>query len=223
MRILIVEDDKRLATNIQKLLSINHLVGDILTLGKDALFKLETEEYDGVILDWMLPDMNGTDLCELLRKRKNSIPILMLTAKGQDEDVVMGLKSGADDYLIKPFSVEVLIARLQSLLRRRTQPIEQPLLKVGPLSLNKNTCEVKRDNIKIALAPKEYALLECLMMNKGKALDRMYLMEHVWGEQIDELSNTVDVHIRYLRIKIDGDNKKKLIQTVKGKGYLICD
>lgn len=166
---------------------------------------------------------SGIDLCNKLREKKYSTPILILTARSQTDDVIAGLQKGADDYLVKPFEMEILIARIKALLRRKNTILIPPILTVADLTLNSNTRQVKRAGAEIPLAPREYVLLEYLLKNKGRVIDRMELMEHVWGETIDEFSNTVDVHIRYLRKKIDEPFKKALIKTVKQKGYMICE
>jgi DNA-binding response OmpR family regulator len=147
----------------------------------------------------------------------------MLTAKVQVENIVSGLESGADDYLTKPFSMDVLLARIKVLIRRvNTKPLA-PIIKMGDMALDTNKRTVMRGKEYIELAPKEYVLLEYLIMHKCKAIDRMEIMEHVWGETIDEFSNTVDVHIRYLRKKIDEPYGTNLIKTIKNKGYMICE
>lgn len=223
MRILIVEDDFQIATNLQKILNANHYVVDWEKTGEGALFQSETQDYDLILLDWMLPDMDGIQVCKNIRKRTSLVPILMLTAKVQVENIVTGLESGADDYLTKPFSTEVLLARIKVLIRRKISIPLSPILTFGDYTLDTNKRTVEREGKLIDLAPKEYALLEYLVMHKCEALDRMTLMEHVWGETIDEFSNTVDVHIRYLRKKIDEPFNTNLIKTIKNKGYMICE
>lgn len=223
MRILIVEDDIQIAHNLKKILEGHLYVVDWEKTGEGASFKAETQDYDLIILDWMLPDIEGIQVCSNLRKKLIQTPILMLTAKVQVENIVSGLESGADDYLTKPFSMDVLLARIKVLIRRKINSPIAPIITMGDLSLdtNKRIVMMKKDFIE--LAPKEYVLLEYLVMHKCKAIDRMEIMEHVWGETIDEFSNTVDVHIRYLRKKIDEPYGTNLIKTIKNKGYLICE
>lgn len=223
MRILIIEDDHRIAQNIQKFLSKQNYISDAAFDLAEGRMCLESSEYDLIILDWMLPDGSGVELCEEIRKKGNNVPILILTAKSQIEDKLEGFDCGADDYMTKPFDMEELLARIRAVVRRKGAETGSPLLSVGNLKVNVNTCEVSRGNRDINLSPKEYAILECLMLNKCKVLSRMEIIERVWGDEIDPFSNTVDVHINYLRSKIDSDWKKKLIVTVKNRGYMICD
>ncbi|RJR28334.1 DNA-binding response regulator [candidate division WWE3 bacterium] len=223
MKILIVEDDKRIAHNIQKFLKGQNYVVDIAADLSEGNTYLESSEYELVILDWMLPDGVGVELCEELRKKGNSVPILMLTAKSQIEDKLEGFDCGADDYMTKPFDMNELLARIRAVIRRKSQDTGSPVLSAGNLKVNINTCEVSRGNKDIMLSPKEYAILEYLILNKCKVLSRMEIIEHVWGDEIDPFSNTVDVHINYLRTKVDSEWKKKLILTVKNRGYMICD
>lgn len=223
MRILVVEDDTQIAQNLKKILETQLYVVDLEKTGEGALFQAETQEYDLIILDWMLPDLDGIHVCKDIRKKSIQTPILMLTAKVQVDNIVSGLESGADDYLTKPFSMDVLLARIKVLIRRvNTKPLA-PIIKMGSISLDTNKRTVMRGKEYIELAPKEYVLLEYLIMHKCKAIDRMEIMEHVWGETIDEFSNTVDVHIRYLRKKIDEPYGTNLIKTIKNKGYMICE
>jgi len=223
MRILVVEDDIQIAQNLKKILETQLYVVDLEKTGEGAIFQAETQEYDLIILDWMLPDLDGIQVCKDIRKKSIQTPILMLTAKVQVENIVSGLESGADDYLTKPFSMDVLLARIKVLIRRvNTKPLA-PIIKMGDIALDTNKRTVMKAKEYIELAPKEYVLLEYLIMHKCKAIDRMEIMEHVWGETIDEFSNTVDVHIRYLRKKIDEPYGTNLIKTIKNKGYMICE
>ena len=223
MHILIVEDDEQIAENIAIILKSSGYQSSIASDGTDGLHLLTNESYDAVILDWMLPDNDGINLCKELRKKSNAIPILMLTARAQMEDKVEGLLSGADDYLTKPFAKEELIARIQALIRRSSSAQGSPIIKIADLTIDVNKMEVKRAGKVISLAPREYALLEYLVMHKGVVVDRVKLLHHVWGEDVDMFSNTVDVHIRYLRQKVDTGYKISLIKTVKNKGYMICE
>ena len=223
MRILIVEDDLQIGRNLKKILESHLYIIDWEKTGEGCLFQAETQDYDLIILDWMLPDLDGIQVCNMLRKKAVQAPILMLTAKAQVENIVTGLESGIDDYLTKPFSMDVLLARIKVLIRRKINSPLAPIIKLGSLSLDTNKRVVMKDDDLIDLAPKEYVLLEYLVMHKCKAIDRMELMEHVWGETIDQFSNTVDVHIRYLRKKIDEPYQTNLIKTIKNKGYMICE
>src|SRR3989338_4721467 len=222
MHILLVEDDKRISGNIKKMLEKANFLVTAADSGQDALFDAETQSYDVIILDWMLPDISGIEICTKLREAEVATPILMLTAKSQLEDKVEGFSQGVDDYLTKPFEMEELLMRVKALVRRKESGIKTTILKIADLTIDTNICKVKRADKEIKLAPKEYALLEYLMLNQGQTVDRMALLHHVWGEDIDLLTNTVDVHIRYLRAKIDEGHSQKLIKTIKNKGYLIC-
>lgn len=222
MRILIIEDDKRIASNVAAFLKNAGYQTAIAENGEDGLFEAEEGSYDAVILDWMLPDRGGVEVCLELRKNKKPVPVLMLTAKSQVEDKVEGLNAGADDYLTKPFSSQELLARVKSLIRRASNTPGMPVIRVDDLSIDTNTTVVTKKGKVVNLTPKEYDLLVYLASKKGEIVDRMTLLENVWGEEIDPLSNTIDVHIRYLRRKIETGNGKKLIVTVKNKGYMLC-
>jgi two-component system, OmpR family, response regulator len=225
MRILVVEDEQRIANNIKKYFEnkdkAKSFVVDISLTGSDALEQVEINSYDLIILDWMLPDLEGIEVCKTLRKDGFRTPVLMLTAKSQIDDKLEGFNSGVDDYLSKPFVMEELLVRVQALIRRSSTETQSPAYKVGPIQINTNTYEVKKGGKVLELAPREYALLEYLALNKDKVLSRSQILEHVWGEDVDPFSNTVDVHIRYLRQKL-GDADGKLIKTVKNKGYMLC-
>jgi len=223
MKILIIEDDEGILHNIQKILEQEQYLVDTSMNGKDGLYKAEIDDYDLIILDWMLPDIGGNEIIKILRNKKVSTPIMLLTAKSQLEDKLEGFESGADDYLTKPFEMKELLARVGALIRRNFPQSPSSLIKIDDLEINSNTCQVHRQGVAIQLAPKEYALLEYLARNPCTVIDRMSLMNHVWGETLDSFSNTVDVHISYLRTKIDGPYPKKLIKTVKNKGYMLCD
>ena len=222
MRLLIVEDEKDLAENLKKGLTEQGYAVDIALDGEEGSFMAETETYDLIILDLMLPKMDGITLCKKLREEKNHTPILMLTAKGELEDKVKGLNSGADDYLVKPFAFEELLARVRA-LTRRPQNGWEARLKVGDLELDSVLYEVKRGGKTITLSRKEFALLEYLMRNPNKILNKDQIIAHVWDYDADILPNTVEVYIGYLRKKIDiaFPNSKNLIQTVRGFGYKI--
>lgn len=221
MKILIVEDDERIAANIRNYLkNTANFSSQIAPSSEEAEYLFSTQDWDGVILDWMLPDGDGLELLKLIRERNNNTPILMLTAKSQIEDKVAGLGLGADDYLTKPFALEELLVRIKNIIKRKTLSSSAPVIKVGDLKIDTNTREVYIGERMISLAPREYELLEYLALKNGTTLSRQDLLDHVWGESIDPFSNTVDVHIRYLRKKLKGS--KNLIKTVKGKGYILC-
>jgi DNA-binding response OmpR family regulator len=220
MRILVVEDEHRIAQAIKKGLEQETYAVDVEFDGEDGYNAASTENYDLIMLDVMMPSMNGYEVCRRLRADGNHTPIIMLTAKDQSKDVVIGLDSGADDYLAKPFSFEVLLARIRALLRRPNQTLGETL-SVGDLILNTTTKQVKRDEKFITLSGKEYALLEYLMRNCGKVLSKNNIITHVWNFDSDVLPNTVEVFMAYLRNKIDKPFKSQLLHTVRGFGYKI--
>lgn len=222
MRILVVEDEHKIAGSIKKGLEQESYAVDLAFDGEYGFDLAVTEDYDVIILDLMLPEMDGLEVCRRLREKQIHIPILMLTAKGQLKDKVDGLNAGADDYLVKPFAFAELLARIKALTRRPKQTLN-PVLTVGDLSLNTITFEVKRVGKKINLSKKEFALLEYLLRHKGKILTKDQIINHVWDYDADVLPNTVEVYIGYLRNKIDRafKNKPSLIQTVRGFGYKI--
>lgn len=217
MHILLIEDQQKLAANIKKFLELEHYAVTLAHDGKEGFEKAMTQEVDLLILDINLPGMDGYVICTMLRQNKKNMPILMLTARSKQEDVIHGLNIGADDYLVKPFDLDELLARVRALLRRQGGE-KQVRLSVGSITLATNTREVWKGKKKMDLAPKEYALLEFLFRNRGTAQDRPRIIEHVWGGR-DELmfSQTVDVHVAYLRRKLG----KSVIRTVPGKGYLV--
>ena len=174
------------------------------------------------VFDWKLPDGTGIELCKFVRASKMQTPVLILTAKSQIEDKVEGLDAGADDYLTKPFEQEELLARIRALLRRKEHDIISPKIIVDDLELNINSMSVKRNGMAIQLTAKEFALLEYLARNIDKVLTREEIQTHVWDENADTFNNTIEVHIRYLRLKIDEGHKHKLIKTIKNKGYMLC-
>ncbi len=217
MHILLIEDQEKLASNIQKYLELEHYAVSIAHDGKLGFEKAMTLAIDLLILDVNLPGLDGYMICTMLRQQKKNMPILMLTARAKQEEVIHGLNIGADDYLRKPFDLDELLARIRSLLRRKNEE-KEPILTIGEISLNTNTQEVKRGVKRVNLSPKEYGLLEYLMRKKGSVQDRPSILEHVWGNRDDlMLSQTVDVHIATLRRKIG----KSAIQTVPGRGYII--
>lgn len=220
MRILVVEDEKRIADFIVRGLKEEHYAVDVAYDGEEGLYLAEINPYDLMIFDIMLPKQDGIAMCKQLRAKKVITPILMLTARAAVKDKVSGLNSGADDYLTKPFSFEELLARVKVLLRRQ-HTAKTSILKVGDLELNQLNHEASRAGKKIVLTSKEYSLLEYLMLHEGEVISRWMISEHVWNEQFDSMTNVIDVHIRNLRNKIDDAHKKKLIQTIRGSGYIL--
>jgi DNA-binding response OmpR family regulator len=224
MRILIVEDEHRIATSIKKGLEQESYAVDISFDGQDGYDKATIEDYDLIILDRMLPEMDGVDICKNLRKENIHTPILMLTAKGELKDKVTGLDSGADDYLIKPFAFEELLARIRALIRRPRDEVGT-VLSYDDLTLNTLTHEIFRGDVEIRLSQKEYALLEYLLRHVKKTVTKDQIISHVWNYDADILPNTLEAFIKNLRKKIDRNfpEKKSLIQTVRGFGYKISD
>lgn len=222
MRILVVEDDQKIARAVKKGLEQERFATDLAFDGQEGLGLAMTEDYDLLIIDRMLPEVDGIQICRAVREAKKKVPILFLTAKDKISDRVEGLDAGADDYLVKPFAFEELLARIRALLRRPTDQLDNELI-VGDLSLNSYTFIVKRGEKKINLSAKEFALLEYLMRNKGRIITKNQIISHVWDYDADILPNTVEVYIGYLRNKIDRPfkNKPELIKTVRGFGYKI--
>lgn len=220
MRILLIEDEKRVASFIERGLKEERYVVDIAYDGEKALFLTAVNPYDLIILDLMLPGKDGISVCKELRNKKIDTPILMLTAKGESRDKVIGLNSGADDYLTKPFAFEELLARIRSLLRRKRTD-KTTILKVDDLELDQLTHKVKRSGKEIILTSKEYALLEYLMLNAKRIVTRTMISDHVWNEDFDSFTNVIDVYVNYLRNKMDHGFKKKLIHTIRGTGYIL--
>ena len=219
MRLLVVEDEKRIADFLCRGLQGAGYAVDAAFTGTAALEFIHSADYDLVILDLMLPDMDGIEVLEKIRNRKVGPPVLILSARGAVDDRVKGLESGADDYLVKPFAFVELLARVRALLRRG-QPTPEKLA-VGELTLDCVRRKVTRAGEHIELAPKEFGILEYMMRNKGRPLSRTMIVEHVWDMDYDGLTNIVDVYIRHLRSKIDDRFPQKLIQTVRGIGYMI--
>ena len=220
MRILVIEDEVKIAQFIKRGLKEEGYAVDVANDGEEGHFLLSSNEYDAIILDLMLPKIDGLTLCRTLRKDGNQTPIVMLTAKDTVKDKVKGLDSGADDYLPKPFAFEELLARLRVLLRKKDSRV-QTQLKVADLSLDLLTHKVTREEREIDLTVKEYALLEYLMRNAGNIVTRTMISEHVWDINFDTFTNVIDVYINYLRNKIDSSFPDKMIHTVRGKGYLL--
>ena len=214
VRVLVVEDEPRMASVIRRSLEREGLAADVAGKGEEALWMAAAVEYDAIVLDVMLPGLSGFDACRLLRERGVWAPVLMLTARDGVDDRVRGLDSGADDYLVKPFALAELHARLRSLVRRG-RPERPPVVEVGDLRLDPARREVRRGEVEIDLSAKEFALLETLMRRPGEVLSRLELIEHAWDFAYETRSNVVDVYVRRLRRKIGED----AIETVRGAGY----
>jgi len=218
MRVLVVEDELRMASLIRRGLVTEGLATDVSPSGEDALWMAEAHDYDAIVLDVLLPGLNGFETCGRLRANGVWAPVLMLTARDAVEDRVEGLDNGADDYLVKPFAFAELLARLRALVRRG-EPERPIVLSVGDLTLDPATREVRRGGAVIALSTKEFALLEIFMRRPGEVLSRLHLLEHAWDFAYDARSNVVDVYIRRLRRKIDEPFGRRSLETVRGAGY----
>src|SRR5690349_1807303 len=222
MHLLLVEDERRLATAVKRVLEEEGHVVDWLEDGADAAVQAQVEEYDLVLLDVMLPSMNGFEVTRRLRGKQLPTPILMLTARDSIPDRVQGLDAGADDYLVKPFALAELLARVRALTRRaNNSTTDQTVLKVGELELDLLTREAIRGGKHIELTAKEFALLEVMMRHPGQVMPRSQLLDRVWSYDMYTESNIVDIYIHYLRSKIDKGFDDKLIRTVRGVGYSI--
>jgi DNA-binding response OmpR family regulator len=219
MRILIVEDEKKVASFVRRALEAEQHTVDVAHDGDTGLARAGDGVYDLVILDVMLPGRDGLAVLHALRSAGRDVPVLLLTARGGVADRVTGLDLGADDYLPKPFAVVELLARVRALLRRGT-PVA-PVLAAADLTLDPATRAVQRGGRKIELTPREYALLEFFLRNKGRVLGRTLIAQHVWGVDFDTFTNVIDVYVNYLRRKIDADAEPKLLHTVRGVGYVL--
>ena len=219
MRILVVEDEKRIADFLSRGLESAGYAVDHAPDGQTALDLVHNTEYDLIVLDLGLPDIDGLEVLQKVRNRKTSPPVLILSARDAVEDRVRGLEVGADDYLVKPFAFVEMLARVRALLRRGQPTPER--LQVGDLALDCIRRRVTRDGENIELAPKEFSILEYLMRNRGRPLSRTMIVEHVWDMDYDGLTNIVDVYIRHLRSKIDDRFQTKMIHTVRGIGYML--
>ena len=220
MRLLIVEDEKKVAGFIKKGMEEETYAVDVAYDGEEGFHLAELNQYDMIILDLMLPKMDGMEVLTRLRDKKVNTPILLLTAKDAVEDKVAGLNKGADDYLTKPFAFSELLARVRSLLRRG-QAETKTELKVGDLNLDLVSHKVKRNSEEIELTGKEYSLLEYFMRNEGKVLTRTMIAEHVWDYNFDTFTNVIDVYVNHLRKKIDKKYPSKLLHTLRGIGYVM--
>lgn len=225
MNLMVVEDDPRVADFLQRGLRAEGYRVSLASNGQAALAAIRAESFSVVLLDVMLPGMNGIEVCQQLRADRNCVPILMLTAMGTVQDRVTGLRCGADDYLTKPFAFDELLARIESLMRRpaeiQTRQTQSPQLKVGALIFDREKMTVYNEAREIAFTAKELALLELLMSAPGRLFSRERILSNVWGSHEDPLTNVVDVYIRRVRGKIDNDGQPSLIQTIRGLGYKI--
>jgi DNA-binding response OmpR family regulator len=221
MQILLVEDEEKIANFLRRGLIEEGYAIDIAKDGEDALYKFDINEYDLVLLDLMLPKIDGVEVCRKIRKDNLHLPILMLTAKDAVENKINGLDAGADDYVTKPFSFSEVAARIRALLRRGNKA-DPPILNIDNLQLNPATRSAKRGNINITLTSREYSLLEYFMRYPNIVLTKTQILEHVWDYNYDGLSNIVETYVRYLRKKLKTNSKgKELIHTLRGSGYIL--
>ncbi len=220
MRILVVEDEIRLSAYLKRGLEAEGFAVDIAQTGTDGLWLATEQPYDALVLDIMLPGPNGYEICKELRAAGNWVPILMLTAKSGEHDVAQALDIGADDFLSKPFSFVVLLARLRALLRRGS-PARPAVICAGTLSMDPSSREVRRGDTRIELTPREYSLLEYLLRHAGSVLSKTEIMAHVWDWEFDGAPNVVEVYVGYVRRKIDTPFGLETLRTVRGAGYVL--
>ena len=221
MRALLIEDEQKLSASLARGLAAESLAIDVAYDGEEGYALADAYSYDVIILDLMLPKMDGYDVLRRIRQKNKNVPILILTARHAVEDKVRLFEGGADDYLTKPFAFAELLVRSKALLRRRPEN-RSSLLTVGDLELNRLNQTVKRGGRRIDLTNKEYALLEYLMLHPGRVLSRNMIIEHVWDQSFDGFTNIVDVYMCHLRVKVDDNHSRKLIHTVRGTGYKIA-
>lgn len=220
--ILLVEDEAKLAQFIELELKYEGYNVTVVNDGLSGLSNARESDPDLILLDWMLPGMSGVDICKRLRQTGNNVPIILLTAKDDIGDRVAGLDAGADDYIVKPFNLEELLARVRANLRRNQQD-DPDLLEFLDLTLNSNTRQVFRGDLLIELTAKEFDLLEYLMSHPKQVLTRDQILERVWGYDFMGDSNIIEVYVRYLRLKLEAEKEKRIIQTVRGVGYVLRD
>lgn len=220
MSILIIEDEKKLVDILKRALISERYSVDVAYDGKEGLDKAMKNNYSLILLDIMLPKKDGFAVCKELRDNHIHTPIIMLTARGGTEDRVIGLDMGADDYLVKPFGIKELFARIRAILRRR-KTTDGDITKFADLIMDKKKHEVTKAGIVVSLTPKEYKLLDLLLSSHGEAISRKRLIDHAWGPDFKETNNELNVHIRYLRTKIDGKRSKPLIHTIRGVGFVL--
>lgn len=221
MYVLVVEDERRLAQLVRRVLEEEGHTVDVAHDGEEGLQMALEGTHDVIVLDIMLPVINGLDVCRSLRSNRMDTPVLLLTALDGVDDRVKGLDAGADDYLPKPFAFQELMARLRALSRRRVQPRDPQELTVDDLTLDLRRRRAQRNGRQIELSPKEFSLLEFLMRNQGRVVTRTQILDHLWGYDFATDSNLVDVYVAYLRRKVDKGNTAKLIRTVRGVGYAL--
>ena len=219
MRVLLVEDERKISAYVRRGLEEAGYAVDVAFNGNEALSWTQKADYDAVILDILLPELDGLTVCREMRRRGVGAAVLALSARDTVDDRVAGLDAGADDYLVKPFAMKELLARLRALARRATEGSRSPALSIGDLSLDPSRHRVTRAGKDITLSAREFAILEYLMRNAGRVVTRTMITEHVWDYDVFHQSNAVDVYIRTLRRKMDDDFESKLIQTVRGIGY----
>ena len=222
MRILLIEDERKVAEFVARGLRAERFAVDVSTDGQSGWEMASAYSYDLVVLDLMLPGMSGTEVLKRIRRNKSQVPVLVLTAKDGTADKVENFEAGADDYLTKPFAFAELSVRIKALLRRGTTD-RSSVLRVGDLEVDRLTQQVKRAGKRIELTSKEYSLLEYLAANAGRVLSRTMIVEHVWDESFEGLTNIVDVYVRHLRSKVDVSHAQKLIRTVRGVGYCLSN
>jgi DNA-binding response OmpR family regulator len=220
MRILIIEDERHLAKILKKGLEENGFIVDMCHDGEEGLFMAETYPFDAILLDILLPRMDGLSILNSLRAKNIGVPVLLLTAKGELEDRVKGLNTGADDYIVKPFDFQELLARLNAVIRRSSNKAS-PVISIDDLTVNMHLKTVTRSGKEIQLSTKEYVLLEHLVLNSGRVISRTELTEHMYDTEFDLDSNVIDVYINYLRNKMDKGFRRQLIHTVRGAGYVL--
>lgn len=220
MRLLVIEDEDKVSALVKRGLTAERYAVDVIADGRSALEYTEAYPYDLILLDLMLPGLPGIEVLQRIRRRNEFVPVLVLTARDSVDDKVKLFELGADDYLTKPFAFAELLVRVKALLRRG--PINRSsTLRIGDLELDRLTQQVKRGRKRVELTAKEYALLEYLMQNPDRVLSRNMIIEHVWDQSFDGVTNIVDVYVRHLRSKIDVETGAKLIRTVRGTGYMI--
>lgn len=220
MRILLVEDDPQIARFVRKGLTEQSYAVDVAATGEEALYQASIGSFDAIVLDVIIPAPDGVEVCRRLRAQGSKVPILMLTARDAVPDRIVGLDAGADDYLVKPFQFEELLARLRALLRRGGATLPA-VIAVGGLEIDTRSHRVRLDSKPVPLTTKEYALLEFLARNAGRIVGREEIAEHVWNEEFDPFSNLIEVYVNRLRRNIEKVSRKKLIQTVRGAGYML--
>ncbi len=220
MRILLLEDEPKFSSRIERCLTAEHYAVDVLADGREGLEFAHAYPYDLILLDLMLPSISGSQVLQCIRRTNQKVPVLVLTARDSLQDKVELFQLGADDYLTKPFASIELVLRIKALLRRG--PVSRAsTLRIQDLELDRLTQQVKRNGKRIVLTSKEYALLEYFMINPDRVLSRSMIIEHVWDHAFDAITNVVDVYVRHLRMKVDETFESKLIETVRGSGYLL--